>query len=45
MKSRCAACKKRITKGEPDLVLCRMREGMPGTLAREEVLGKGGMEP
>jgi hypothetical protein len=29
MRPRCAACKKRITKGEPDLILRRMSEGNP----------------
>jgi hypothetical protein len=29
MKPRCAACKKRNTKGEPDLVLCRMDPDNP----------------
>lgn len=37
MKPRCAACKKRITRGEPDLVLRRMDADNPMRTARRLV--------
>jgi hypothetical protein len=33
MKPRCAGCKRRITKGEPDLILRRMAEENPTVTA------------